>query len=424
MKRTIKRATLPFLLAIGLAVGLAQAQTTLQVMSATVVENPEGTVEKAIADDFMKQNPDIKIQFIGVPMNNIYQELSTRAIGGELPCVFTNTPEFIATAYDMGMTTNLSDVFSKSFIDGFYPVLLRQSTFDGKLQFVPWFSIPMGLLYRADWFKAAGLTPPNTWDEFLKDAQALTKDTNGDGKINQWGFAMIGSKNGSGESRFVQILRSFGAYELKKNDQGQWITQLDSPQAVQAFTFFGDLATKYHVVPPGPTQISYGEAVNLMANNQTAMMLTGPHSIGAILARNPDLKGKIYSAPLPMGEQHVSSSGMLGWSISPTCKNKDAAVKYITFLTNKQNQLRWNAVTGRMPALVAAGQDPQITGPVYNGFVKSIQYIQDLPAVPYYSKVYDAMGEAYQSILVGGVSPKVAADRAAQQVRQAIKNAP
>lgn len=423
MKQAIIRLSLLLLAVMGFALTFAQEPTTLTVLSATVVENPEGTVERAIADEFMRQNPDIDIEFVGVPMNDVYTELTTRAIGGELPCVFTNSPEFISTAYDMGMTTNLNELFSEEFINSFYPSLVGQATYNGELQFVPWFSIPMALLYRGDWFEEAGLEAPQTWDEFVEAAEALTQDTDGDGRIDRWGFAMVGSRNGSGASRFVQILRSFGAYELVQNDAGEWVTELDSEQAVEAFRFFGDLVNEYDVVPPGPTEVSYGEAVSLMANNQTAMMVTGPHTIGAILAQNPDLEGKIYSTPLPEGEQRTSSSGMLGFSIADTCENKDAAVRYLEFLVNKENMLEWNAVTGRMPALIAAGEEPQISGPVYAGFVEALDYIQPLPAVPYYSQVFDYMAEAYQAVLVGGVAPEVAAQQAAQRTRDAIDNA-
>ena len=85
-------------------------QITLKVMSTTIVEKPEGKVEQKFAEEFMKRNPDIKIEFIGTPMNSLYANLQTVAIGGELPDIFTNTPEFAAKSREMGITADLKSL--------------------------------------------------------------------------------------------------------------------------------------------------------------------------------------------------------------------------------------------------------------------------------------------------------------------------
>ena len=69
------------LLALGALFSLSLAQTTLRIMSSTIVESPEGDVEQAIADAFMAENPDITIEFIGTPMNDMFKVLTTNAIG-------------------------------------------------------------------------------------------------------------------------------------------------------------------------------------------------------------------------------------------------------------------------------------------------------------------------------------------------------
>ena len=92
-------------------------QITLKVMSTTIVEKPEGEVEQKFADEFMKRNPDIKIEFIGTPMNSLYAKLQTLAIGRELPDIFTKTPEFAAKSSEMGITADLESLLEKSYFD-------------------------------------------------------------------------------------------------------------------------------------------------------------------------------------------------------------------------------------------------------------------------------------------------------------------
>jgi len=396
-------------------------QITLKVMSTTIVEKPEGEVEQKFADEFMKRNPDIKIEFIGTPMNSLYAKLQTVAIGGELPDIFTNTPEFAAKSREMGITADLESLLEKSYIEGFYPSILDQTSIDGKLEVFPFFTIPMGMLYRADWFKEEGIEKIENWEDFVTAAGKLTKDTDGDGKVDRWGFAMVGSRNGSGGGRFAQILRSFGAYELAKRN-GEWQTDIDSKESRDAFKFFTELYTKHKVVPPGPTEVSYGEAISLMASGKTAMMITGPHSIGAILAQNPELAGKIYSDVIPKGSKNVSNLSIGGFSISSTSEHKDAAAKYLKFIVETEQGLEWNRVTGRMPSRIEAGSQPQISGPIYEGFVNALEYVEPLPtSAPFYSQITgDILGEAYQSIMVGGVSVEEATDYAAERIRELI----
>jgi len=400
-------------------------QITLTVMSATVVEKPDGDAERAMADAFMAENPNIKIEFNGTPMNDMYTKLSTMATGGNMPDVFTNSPEFFAQAADMGAVEPLDDLLGPDFVAGFEPVTLDQARLDGTLQFAPFFTIPTGLLYRTDLFEQAGLAPPTSWDEFVRDAQTLTVDTNGDGATDRWGFALVGSNNGSGGSRFIPIMRTFGAEELAKGADGTWTTQYNSPGAVAAFTLYGDLVNTYKVVPPGPFQTSYAEAVSLMATDKAAMMVTGPHSIGAIVAQNPALEGKLAGVPLPhaAGEQPASALGMLGFSISSQSEHKDAAAKYLRFILSKENQLKWNAVTGRLPARTDAAQDPQVQRPELVGFLEAAKYGFQMPTVPYYPNVQLFSAEAYQAVISGSATPEQAAEQAASRTEAEIANA-
>jgi ABC-type glycerol-3-phosphate transport system substrate-binding protein len=399
-------------------------QITLTVMSATVVEKPDGDAEKAMADAFMAANPDVKIEFIGTPMNEMYTKLATMATGGNLPDVFTNSPEFYAQASDMGIVEPLDELLGKDYVAGFEPATLGQATLDNQLQFAPFFTIPTGLLYRTDLFEQAGITPPTTWNEFVEAAKKLTVDTNGDGSTDRWGFALVGSNNGSGGSRFIPIMRTFGAAELVEGADGSWTTQFDTPQAVEAFKLYGDLVNTYKVVPPGPLQTSYAEAVSLVATDKAAMMVSGPHSIGAITAQNPGLEGKLAGVPLPHadGEKPAAALGMLGFSVSNQSEHKDAAARYLKFILSKENQLKWNEVTGRLPARTDAARDPQVQRPELAGFLEAQQYAIKLPTVPYYANVQLFSAESYQGVITGSMTPQQAAADAAKKTDAEIAN--
>lgn len=396
-------------------------QITLKVLSSTIVETPVGAIEQEMADEFMKQNPDIKIEFMGLSQNDAFTKITTLATGKRLPDIFLNTPDFYATANDMEITANLTELLGEEYIRGFYPNVLNEATIDGKLQYIPWFTTPIALIYRADWLKAEGLTPPATWDEFVSVAKKLTKDTDGDGKLDQWGFGLVGTNNSSGTYRFFPMLHSFGASELKQDASGKWVTGLDSPEAIEAFQFFGDLANKYKVVPPGAMQNAYAENVTLMANNKIGMVISGSHSIAGLIEKNPELAGKLAAIPVPKQKVHASNLSSFGFSIAETSKNKEAAVKYLKFLIEKDNAVKLFEGTGRMPTRIKTGDDPKFQSPVYKGFVDAQQYALPQPNVPFFSQVQSAVGAAYQTMLAGKAEAATVAGKAAEAVRLEVE---
>lgn len=396
---------------------------TLRVMSTTVVGAPEGPLEKRFADDFMAANPNITIEFVGVAYNEYATKLTTIATGGDVPDVFANGPELYTRVNDLGIATDLGPLLGKDFLAGFAANILDESYIDKSLQYVPYYSIPQALIYRQDLFDAAGLKAPTKWAEFVKDAQTLTVDTNGDGTPNQWGFAMVGTANGSGGSRFVPVLRTFGAQEMVKASDGKWSSGIDSAGGIAALQLYGDLVNKYAVVPPGVLQTGYPEAVNLMSSGQTAMMVSGSNAIGAILAQAPTLEGKLASAPLPAGPggKSVTVLGQLGWSIAASSKHQAAAAEYIKFFLSKQNQIDWALTTGRLPARSDATKDPAFEKPQYAGFIAAMKNSVQLPPVPYYPNVQLAAAGAYQAVISGTPAAQAARD-AAKLIDQEIAN--
>ncbi|MFB9279621.1 ABC transporter substrate-binding protein [Cohnella cellulosilytica] len=397
-------------------------QTTIRIMSVSQTENPDGPAEKEMAERYMKLHPEVNIEFIGVPMNDLYKKITAMATSGDLPDAFTMTPQFARTAYGMGITADLNALLGEEYLKEFYPNIIEESSVDGKLQFLPWNAAPMALVYRGDWFEQEGLKAPENWDDFLEAAQKLTKDTDGDGKTDQWGFGMVGTRNGSGADRFIVILRSYGVEELRKDESGNWVTDLDTPEAKEAFQFFVDLNNKYGVVPPGVTETGFPEAASLMATNKVAMMLTGPNALGNIVSQNPDLKGKLYSVPVPSKVKHTATFGLLGYSIAESSKHKDIVADYLKFMVEDENALAWNELSGRLPTKVEVGNRQELATPEYAGFVDALQYAFTIPAFDQYSQFQDIVAEAYQSMIAANQSADAATKRAADRANEVIQS--
>ena len=75
----------------------------------------------------------------------------------------------------------------------FYAEAIEPFMWDGQLLCVPQNLSSLVVYYNVDLFKAADVPEPAndwTWDDFLSAAQALTKDLDGDGRIDQYGVGL------------------------------------------------------------------------------------------------------------------------------------------------------------------------------------------------------------------------------------------
>jgi ABC-type glycerol-3-phosphate transport system substrate-binding protein len=292
--------------------------TKLTIASAVILEKPGGLADQGNADEFMKKCPNVKVEFIGIPSNNLPEKLTTLAIGGNLPDMYMHFTSFTGKALQMRIFEDLIPLLGQDYVDGFDPLFLGEAIQGGKLLWAPWVGIPMAVAYRKDLMEAAGIkTMPKTWDEFLDVAKKLTVDTDKDGKVDQYGWAMVGTPNGSGAGRFHAVVLNSGAYNLKEDTNGKFISGASLKGYETALQLYGD-AIKAGVVPPGHTTTGYPEASAQLATGKAVMMVTGPHTMGIAVTQNPSLKGKLGGFPLPTanGAKPITTLGQHGYAVS------------------------------------------------------------------------------------------------------------
>lgn len=373
---------------------------TLTILTTAVTQNPEGPLAEEYIAEFERLNPNINIEVSGVPMNQALQKITTLAAAGSLPDLFVNTENIVGKLADMGICEDFTPYLTKEELDNIVGSVKTGCTIDGQLVMYPWYSGPNALIYRTDWLAEAGIEPPQTLDEVLAAAQKLTVDTNGDGTIDRYGFGLIGTNDDSGQTRFVMIHRAFGARELYF-ENGEWKTEVGTPESIAAFTYFRDLKTKYGVVPAGCLENSFNENVNLMAMEQIGMLIAGSNSVGKIFNANPELQGKIGSVEMPSVVTSYTPTSILGWALNPECKNKEAAVEFVKFMSNKQNAIKWVETTGRMPCTYDAIQDSEyLNTELFNGFVDGFENMIQAPNAPFYAEVKTELGKTYQKLML------------------------
>ena len=360
----------------------------------------------------MEEHPDVTIEIQAVASNDIYTRLAAMATSpDELPTMFFTSADQIPTLYDLGLTEDLNNYMTDEdkalWTDG----VIESGIINGDLTYIPVSLQPTDIIYRIDRFEEAGLEIPTTWDEFIECAKALTKDTDGDGVVDQWGFGMVGSNDSSGQSRFMSYLWSNG-YECAYEEDGEWKTDIAAtPEFIDVFSKWTSMNAD-GLVPIGITEVNYSTAANYFAMGYTSMFLTGPNALGVAYSSNPDLRGKLGSFKIP-GEYSGTMLGAEGYAISSYASDaeKQAAYEFIKFFATADTEYKFWQSSGKIPA-VKAGQSVEfITGEDYEGFLQQIaDGCRPTLTFPGIAGLKGALGDAYSAVFSGEMTNEQAVD--------------
>jgi multiple sugar transport system substrate-binding protein len=372
---------------------------------------------------FQKQYPDIKVTLEPVSYGEKETKYTVESAAGRAPDVFHvhafSLPMFFGKGFAMDLTPFIEKE-GPGFLDAWYPLPLELMKHDGKMHAMPGDYMTMVLFYNADMFKDAGLdpnTPPKTWDEFLEYAKKLTRDTDGDGKVDQWGFGTVGAKSPGFSLRFGPFLWSFGADYLTPDMKR---SALDTPEAKEAFAFFVELYTKHKVVPPGLTAMNPQEVRTQLAQKKVAMIMGSGWTPPIVNKINPELNAfeVLQCAPAPVKRKQATAIWLSSWVMSPTTKHPNEAWQLMKFITSKDIELKWfvdNRVTSSRKDV--SGVAPEILNDKFASVMASqLPYGKVEPQIKQWPEIMDTFTTSLQEAIVGMKTPDEALAEAHQRI--------
>ncbi|MGE5483329.1 MAG: ABC transporter substrate-binding protein [Bacteroidota bacterium] len=199
-------------------------------------------VEQRIKD-FETAYPEVDVKFYQV--SNLPERIIVESAGGVKRDVYLMGSIIGQWAHDIigrGLTRDLGTFFKKEkdiALEDFYPPLVEAFTYKGRFVAVPIEVSTQATYVNKTILDEAGIpVPPEGWDwnEMLKIARSVTKDTNNDGVPERWGFSSDGyglDYLGAGS-----FLWANGADIV---DRTRTRCTLDAPEAVEALQFYYDL---------------------------------------------------------------------------------------------------------------------------------------------------------------------------------------
>ncbi len=290
-------------------------------------------VHKLIAK-FESQNPGVKIELTAMAPKDYWTKIRIAASTKKLPDVFNMSSGYLEEWAQKGFLKDLTDYVNKDIDPNKYFINLfdagKAISGTDKYYAVPFALVTTVLFFNKDMFDEAGLEYPNsnwTWDDFLKAAKALTKDKDGDGKIDQWGYWFYG--------RYANIepwiYRNSGYLINRKKMRFE-----PNENAMDAIKFLISLV-KEHKVAPEPKLMSGIRAKDVFPRGLAAMWIDGSWNIRNCRKVIGD-KFRWGIAEVPMGP-HKAPDVAFGWpdfiAMSKFTKHTDIAWKFIKFASGE-----------------------------------------------------------------------------------------
>lgn len=349
----------------------------------------EKAAYEQLVAEFQKQQPQIVVNLIHIPSQGDYlKRLGADFAAGTPPDVMLMNYRRYADFAAKGALEPLGPYLAVSTTikqADFYPSAIDPFTWNGVITCIPQNVSSLVVYYNKDLFAEAGLATPKagwSWDDFVSTAQALTKDTDGDGRSDQFG---IGSE--------ISLLR-LAPFIWQNN--GTLIDDaaaparltLDTPAAREAFQWFVDLQVKYHAAPDAAAEASESSERRFL-NGRLGMFLNsrrGTPTYREISSFDWDV------APLPAGRAQASVLHADGYCMASASKNKQSTWAFIEYANSVAGQTIV-AKSGRtVPSLRSVAEseaflDPSAKPQTSRVFLDVINDIRPVPVMEHWADI-------------------------------------
>lgn len=299
-----------------------------------------------------------------------------------------------------------------------YEAFWEYNSAGGQIWSMPFNNSVSVIYYNRDLFTAAGLDPdrpPTTWDEVVKYSQALTRDTDGNGEIDQWGF------NTNRDTHwYVSAMFLGNGAQIVNEEQTEVL--YNSPEAVEMLQLWGDMVSTHQIMPPA----QHGEAKGDFLAGKLGMLLRSCSAIPST-AEEVTFDLGIATIPAVAGRDPVAPIG--GGSLV-IFRNDDPAImeaawEFVKFMTSPKSSLYFSTHSGYVSTYKDALEWPEMQAyleehPLQRVPIESLQYSYAIPVFPALGTSDGALRRAVEAVELGAATPQEALDEAKAIVDQNI----
>lgn len=361
---------------------------------------PETKFLNAVKDEFTEET-GIEVEVVPLDQLDQAAKLSLDGPAGRGADIVVWPHDRIGQSVLEGIIAPLD--LSADFLDHYIDSSIDAMKYGGQIYGIPYALETVALIYNKD------LLPnvPNTMETLLTIAKEMTTK-------EQYGFLYEVN-----DFYFTYgFLSGYGGYVFKQTADGLDVEDigLANPGAIQG----AELLIRFRkegLIPEGTTaNVSDG----LFCEGKVATVLNGPWKFAEF-----NEAGVNYGiAPLPKlsnGNYPTTFIGVKGYYISSFSKNKDAALRFISWLTSKEIAFKHYQMNAIIPTNKEILEMPEFKEDEnFLAFATQASRGVPMPNVPEMRQVWDPMKNAITLFLNEEASPEVALELAVEQILENI----
>lgn len=351
----------------------------------------EGELLGDLAAAFEAENPDVTIDVTAVPWDGAHDRIATGIAGGEVPDVTmlgtTWVGEFAATGAFEPTPDDVVD--QSSFFEGSWGTTLV----DGVAYGVPWYVDTRVLYYRTDMAAAAGVEAPTTWDEYKAFAQAMKDQgaTSGvslpPGGFDSWQYVL-------------PLVWQQGGDVMAEDGES---FAFDTPEWEEAFAFY---ASFFEEGLSEPVRLEGGEIEQKFIAGDVGSFFSGPYHVSLLRDQGgAEFEDDFSVAMVPGEESRTSFTGGGNLAVFNDTDNRDAAWKFVRWLSQPETQIEWYGISADLPSVRSAFEDPIFADdPYLSIFAEQLGDSKAPPAIPTWAQVSAVIDQQLEAVTRGQTS--------------------
>jgi multiple sugar transport system substrate-binding protein len=415
---------------------LGQQVRELQLWHTEVEPQTVKTIQDTSIAEFEKKFPGFKVKQQAMGWGDLNTRLLASLAAGSPPDITQLNPFMTASLYTKGLLRPMDELVRALGERDIHEATLKLQYFDGKYYGV---THAMGGTYiaeRRDLREQKNLKPPQTYDDMLKLAAALTEE----GKRHA--LQMPGEKLYIGFVHPAEWLASNGGAWV---DPKTWRPQLNSPSMLQTLEYLQKLNRS---MPQGWSGQKYLDTLAALSTGKIAMAyLSGARTIGYIERYAPEnMRDPDHFQPMnrphgPSGKLGTSTLDGENWAVFGQSKYPNEAFELLRLFYKKEHYLRYchSVPIHLTPIFKSMLNDPEyLANPRikkwrswHDFMIAGLDQRRFLPlgfsrpddnVLPFLAELDGSsiVADMVVEVMVGGKPPKPEADRAQKRAEELI----
>ncbi|MDD3927829.1 MAG: sugar ABC transporter substrate-binding protein [bacterium] len=336
-----------------------------------------------VCKNYEAEHPDIRIK-PEVGTRNYYMKLQTMMAGGTAPDIIYMQNKSLADYRDRGVLLNLSPYIERDNYD--LSDICKLGFEEGDIKKGEVYGIPVTgsaevLIYNKDLFDKVGLKYPDeawTWSDMLAAARKLTRDTNGDGRLDQYGISCV---PGWWASDIAWIWANGG--EVFSRDLSKCV--VNNARAQEGIQFLVDLSNRYNVTPRRVTGTEVSDVTELFMLGRLGMYAGLPYQALSDFSTLRNLNWDTTLMPRSNRGTRVSRYTGEGWSVYSGSKHPQEAWNLVKYLSSGETAVglaKLNMIPARQSVLNSPAFIKEQTPYREEMIVKALEEARPVPSLP------------------------------------------